>query len=384
MEVLPSSVIAHIGSFLGDYKDRVKCLESTKVFVDITSAWTYHCCKYENNVKSLSRLQRLPQTLQYVKFIKPRLQKYTFEFKEITENYDWNMTDSWKIDVADALQDIETEIDINYVENDAMITRIMDMFALCRNVKFIVNGYFQGDEPCLAHSGIICLKMAIRDINTNNFNLALKHVTHIPHLDLFWRARHIPIDLSEVDVQKTKDLLVCLREYPAYSSVVCPGKMTFVYVPKNGCLHINVVEGLKKDMGFTGCGNRINTVLIITFERILYETWTAFIGLLSKDVLYRITISTPSDLWYVHELIKVGATNIQFNCNADHTWLVANFCRACFPEMKLKCKILCAGGYENDEHVDSNNATTFYAAMRPEVQKEWFPVFYGWQQSTRV
>ena len=384
MEVLPSSVVAHIGSFL-EYTDRTKCHESSSMFAHVHVLRTFHRLEFCDDIRSFERLSRLPETLRYVKKIKPALKTHSFTFNSLSHQHHWDMSESWKEALGSILDGAEAEVEIHFVENDAIVTKIMQMFAKCRSAKFIVDGYFSGNEPCLYHPGIVCLKNATPTGTMNNFHQHLRHLRHIKNFNLFWQTNVMPLDFSQIDLKCTEELIVVLREYSPDLPVVNPGKVTFVHIASKGCMHMNFVEGLKRDLAFGGCGNRINTVLVLSFDRLSYETWKAFIGLLSKDVCYRIAVSKPSDLWYMCQLIDIGATDINFNVSSHDLFLIAEFCKACFKDMRKRCKLIYSGRYSEDDastnaSTDGMTAKDLYNAMSADAQKEWFPVLYGWSQ----
>lgn len=375
METLSCEIISNIGRFL-PWQDRKTCLETAKNFSLVTASIRNHQLVFgEDDI--VTKFVRLPQTLRYIKKIKPILNRFVFVINYCTE-FLYVPTTEWKQSISTILAEQKTKqvvLELNYCTDDAIVY-LASAFDQCNNMIIHVQKLrVRGDESWLSEKHLHGVFTSYSD------TLLIDKLRHFPEISIYLddfeiHQENLVVDFTKIDTNYNKKLDVHIAYSEKSVQFVNIGKATLLSIKHESTITRELVDCLKKDLSLL----RVEEVIVQCFTNIEQDLWIDFIRVLPKTVIYRLCVSNPNSLWYIYELECNGSKNIQYNCNSRQTWLAANLCKMCFHPYE----IVMSQNFQHNEHMMNGlvTASDFLNAMELHWRVKWMPVFIMFTKKT--
>jgi hypothetical protein len=362
MECLSNDLIAYVGGYL-PLEDRRKCLETGKIFKDITTKFTFHELTFvDDNINV--RLKRLGQTLEYLYKIKPGLCQIVLKFKKIT-------TCDSVGDLARVITNKHVCLSFELCEESA-IYKILSWFRpdvlvdIRKHIKSI-----GGDEAFLQLPGLVRLITIISGSNPNSIDSVIPKIGHISELGLdCYHLQHV--NLEHIDITKNKCLYVRLSGSDMrIQDIHKVTALEFGNISLNGYykLYDCIKASTERKETF-----RLHTVVL---NKGMCERMLSCLRILPLCKQYHVTPKDASIVWVLAKLFEVTKTRdvIFYHCENRSEYL-----RACLLKKANSLydfHISEQGLYQPTERDMRMLCTVddIYGEMSEVDKKEWFTVY---------
>lgn len=368
---LPDELISHIGKFLVA-QDRRVCIETSKVLRCISNTYIYHIMNFtEDNI--VSKVHNLPQTLRYIKSIKPRLQVVEMVFDNINTA---TVSLPNNVSIAFEQEDIATTVYFKECKYENVKDIVESIIAMQRqNKKVSVHmklteshltdveqWFFRADEMTTSYVQVSVGNDSVHRILSNAFIKRAKslYIASFVYLE--------PLDLSYVDTTINQDLGVSMHVDVRVIDVQKITELMFQIKGRSVRPDQNLLHSFK-----TCPMDKLRLRKIFVFEDPFTCNFIEIAKMLPKSVEYFIMINSPWTVWLVSQLIKIGVSSVSYLVKDRESYITALFCTRVFPNIRVCMKDMRNTTAEEDSDSYSRmSIVDLYDAMSPSQQQEWF------------
>lgn len=378
---LPEHVLVNIAAYLKQ-SDVKNCLNaSTKTFGCMTLFSTKHTTNITPHTKE--RVHRLHDIINYIQKIKPRIIEHKIYFHDIDDINDTDNTEYFKY--TDQVNKYD-HISLYFIDcSDAFISHVITMTKSTPKI-YVVMSKIHGQEEFLKYENIVYLETRL---TSDTINIVLNHpvICQIPELVFVVHTNYTRINLSNIDCDKNKRLVMILAENEA-GWCDAPHKITQIVDCNNKCnynfynsIRLNGVEGSINENG-----NNIREEFAVK-SRLVDIYLHSKIGTDSYFVKNTLPVipDTVEIVIKIHDNTTVALVDtimthrptlrkISYICNNEESHLNAMFVNEAFP--KYKRDIIRLSNYSHDtiSHQDLD-IHGIYEKMNIDAKQWWFTTY---------
>lgn len=379
---LPEHVLVNIATYLKQ-SDVKNCLNaSTKTFGCMTVFSTKHTTNITPYTKE--RVHNLNTIIDYIQKIKPRISEHKIYFHDI-DDISYNVTsDVPQVNKYDhvSLYFIDcSDVFISYV-----IKLITSSLTTLTPKIYVVMSTIHGQEEFLKYENIAYLETRL---TSDTINIVLNHpvICQIPELVFVVHTNYTRINLSNIDCDKNKRLVMILAENEA-GWCNAPHKITQIIDCNDKCnynfynsIRLNGVEGSINENGNNireefAVKSRLKDIYL--HSKIGTDSYFVknTLPVIPDTVEIGIKIHDNTTVALVDTIMTRRPTlrKISYICNNEETHLNAMFVNEAFP--KYKRDIVRVSNYSHDTiYHQGLDIHGIYEKMNIDAKQWWFTTY---------